>query len=109
MNALDTKHMIEHLDNILRPSTTRVKPDMKQPSPTLNKCPYPMNNENNDCDASYPYRTLDGSCNNIQRPMWGKSFRGFARFLFPNYYDGNNTCIYMYIHIHTHTHIYIYI
>lgn len=65
-----------------------VSPDMTYPVPTMTFCPYPKNNEDNDCDPNARYRTYDGSCNNLHHPLWGKSFRAVGRFLEPDYADG---------------------
>ncbi|XP_037780731.1 chorion peroxidase-like [Penaeus monodon] len=41
------------------------------------------------CPAySVMYRTLDGTCNNLDKQEWGAAFRPFARFLPPDYSDG---------------------
>ncbi|CAL4065298.1 unnamed protein product, partial [Meganyctiphanes norvegica] len=41
------------------------------------------------CPAySVMYRTLDGTCNNLDKPAWGAAYRPFARFLPPDYSDG---------------------
>ncbi len=37
------------------------------------------------------YRTLDGSCNNLQHPEWGASLTAFQRLLKPIYENGLNT------------------
>lgn len=37
------------------------------------------------------YRTIDGSCNNLQRTSWGKANTPYSRILFPDYEDGFNT------------------
>jgi len=35
------------------------------------------------CDSSALYRTIDGSCNNLQHPDWGQSLRPQLRLLKP--------------------------
>ena len=39
------------------------------------------------CDPTYPYRTLDGSCNNLRKVWWGKAEAPFKRYLEPDYAD----------------------
>ncbi|XP_065302561.1 salivary peroxidase/catechol oxidase-like [Dermacentor albipictus] len=41
-----------------------------------------------ECDPSDPYRSLDGSCNNIEHPSWGKALSCHARITPPVYPDG---------------------
>lgn len=40
------------------------------------------------CDTTSKYRTADGSCNNLQHPLWGKSLTPFERFIPSLYEDG---------------------
>lgn len=40
-----------------------------------------------DCHQS-KYRSIDGSCTSLQRPLWGKSNTAFERLLPPEYDDG---------------------
>ena len=40
------------------------------------------------CDAASPYRTADGSCNNLQFPYFGRSSTPFDRYLPAVYADG---------------------
>ncbi|KPM07265.1 peroxinectin-like protein 6 [Sarcoptes scabiei] len=40
------------------------------------------------CDPEYRYRTIDGNCNNLVHPLWGKSLSQFNRLLPPEYSDG---------------------
>ena len=41
------------------------------------------------CDPGAKYRKADGSCNNLQNPIWGKTGTPLQRFLSPWYDDGN--------------------
>ena len=95
--------MMEELDHILIPSKTLLEPDMSLPHPAINYCPYPKNSADNLCDVSAPFRTHDGSCNNLQKPLWGKSFRAFARFYKPNYSNGKIDIYPQLIHDFNHT------
>ncbi|XP_052710144.1 heme peroxidase 2-like [Crassostrea angulata] len=47
-------------------------------------CPYQSKPT---CVSTAKYRTADGSCNNLQNPLWGKSQTPFERFMFPFYED----------------------
>jgi len=51
------------------------------------ECPYPSNVV---CDPYAKYRTYDGRCNNLQRPLLGSSHQPLVRFLPPNYADGKS-------------------
>lgn len=35
------------------------------------------------------YRTMDGSCNNLKNPCWGKTDEPYQRWLPPSYANGN--------------------
>ncbi|XP_052771017.1 peroxidase-like [Mya arenaria] len=39
------------------------------------------------CDATARYRSIDGSCNNLNNPVWGRSNRPHRRLLKPVYKD----------------------
>ncbi|RWS05678.1 hypothetical protein B4U79_05548 [Dinothrombium tinctorium] len=62
----------------------------------LNKLSLMNTNSNRFCPRkpscfSTKYRNADGSCNNLERPDWGKSFSAFGRLIRPQYGDGVNT------------------
>ncbi|KAG7204449.1 hypothetical protein KM043_004884 [Ampulex compressa] len=40
------------------------------------------------CDAGSKYRSIDGTCNNVENPSWGSAMTGYSRILFPQYFDG---------------------
>lgn len=42
------------------------------------------------CDFAYPYRTMDGSCNNVRNVWWGRKETPYKRLLYPAYQDGLN-------------------
>lgn len=39
------------------------------------------------CDKDAPYRTIDGTCNNLQNKLTGAAFTPQSRFLEPTYGD----------------------
>ncbi|XP_076681835.1 peroxidase isoform X2 [Andrena cerasifolii] len=40
------------------------------------------------CNARAKYRSVDGSCNNVDNPSWGSAMTAYTRILFPRYFDG---------------------
>lgn len=50
-------------------------------------------NPNKQCDASYPYRSMDGTCNNLQHPYWGAAFTPLTRLVPAAYNDGNKNSV----------------
>ena len=47
-------------------------------------CPF---NKTIRCDTAFPYRTLDGSCNNLRNLWWGQAETPYKRLLEPDYAD----------------------
>lgn len=52
--------------------------------------PYCPNENNIFCNPTYPYRTANGSCNNLQYAWWGEAESPYKRLLPPDYDDGAN-------------------
>ncbi|KAK7110844.1 hypothetical protein V1264_014655 [Littorina saxatilis] len=40
------------------------------------------------CDSTLRYRSVDGTCNNLNNPSWGSNGQNFLRLLDPVYDDG---------------------
>ena len=51
----------------------------------VSKCLYPKGGP---CKKSDKYRSMDGSCNNLEQPLWGAANTAFQRTLLPAYSDG---------------------
>ncbi|CAH1796651.1 unnamed protein product [Owenia fusiformis] len=54
--------------------------------PMRESCPY----QQTLCNSSDTYRSLDGTCNNLNHGLWGSAFTPFTRLLLPDYADGYN-------------------
>ncbi|XP_013391277.1 uncharacterized protein LOC106159524 [Lingula anatina] len=61
-----------------------LNPDDPYPTPEPGTCPWPRYT----CPAQMEYRTFDGSCNNLQNPIIGRSFTPLKRLLYPDYGNG---------------------
>ncbi|XP_051159599.1 peroxidase-like isoform X2 [Leptopilina boulardi] len=46
------------------------------------------NNQQSHCTPNSRYRSIDGSCNNLENPKLGCAMTAYTRLLFPNYDDG---------------------
>ena len=67
----------------LSPSPFTLKPDDPQPEADPSTCPYPTYT----CTVTR-YRSYDGSCNNLQKPIIGRAFIPLKRNLPADYGDG---------------------
>ena len=88
MDKKDTETVIDKLPGLLDTSTVPFRPGSAITSGPITSCPFPRNNEDNNCNPRDRYRTIDGACNNLKRPLWGKSFVSLSRFLPSDYGDG---------------------
>lgn len=42
------------------------------------------------CDETARYRSIDGTCNNIENPSWGSAMTAYTRVVFSQYFDGKS-------------------
>ena len=72
--------------SMLRPMPGRHRPDTTMPEPLdVDYCPYPLNF---DCSDFIQYRSIEGSCNNLNHPLIGRSMTPFRRLVPTHYADG---------------------
>lgn len=73
----DCAIIVEHMKRILGGCIdTALLPDHCKPSTP------------NNCSSTYPYRSFNGSCNNLEHPDWGMALTAFKRLRRPIYADG---------------------
>ena len=82
-NEIEPLFILDQTDSPLPPNAHRIQADDPIPQPEPGTCPWPIYN----CRVS-KYRSFDGSCNNLHRPLTGRAFTPFQRFLPPSYGDG---------------------
>ena len=51
-------------------------------------CPF---NQTIKCDVTSKYQSFDGTCNNINNPLYGAAHTPYTRYLTPKYDDGVNS------------------
>ncbi|CAF0816026.1 unnamed protein product [Brachionus calyciflorus] len=81
----------QRLSPLVPPQTPQLQ-SQSAPSTQLGKssqvpifCPF---NKPIACDLSFPYRTFDGTCNNLKNTWWGKADTPYKRIVRPAYADG---------------------
>ncbi|XP_033741727.1 chorion peroxidase-like [Pecten maximus] len=80
-------------------STTSLRAQGSEVQHLLNRMGYGFLNQvnrscpftNPQCNSRSKYRTIDGSCNNLENPLWGRASTPYERFLPPAYGDGVNS------------------
>ena len=58
------------------------------PQSDLEVCPFTDPSQTPKCNADLKYRTVNGSCNNLEKPFFGMSFTPLARVLDSAFEDG---------------------
>jgi hypothetical protein len=75
------------LMKLLKPLPGVHEPETPMPIPPgIDYCPYP---ERLACDGkTLKYRMADGACNNLNKPLWGRSLTPFGRMADYRFEDG---------------------
>ena len=91
----EVKMVMTKMHSTLDRNPMRVVPDTPRDrvKMDLDTCPYPDEERRSRCRKSSPYRTIDGSCNNLKHPLWGRSMTPLTRFLDPDYCDSELTIL----------------
>ena len=74
----EMRYLLPHMPNILEPYASTESHEFL-------RCPYSLHES---CPLDERYRTYDGRCNNLQRPLWGSAHQPLHRFLPADYADG---------------------
>ena len=86
------QEVFNNVNSLLNPWSGTFHPDQILDAPNIDQCPFPTKAEQmSTCNPGQRYRTIDGSCNNLENPLWGKSFRPMGRFLPAEYGDSKYT------------------
>ncbi|XP_026813543.1 peroxidase-like [Rhopalosiphum maidis] len=83
------------LTNNSDPNPSTIPSLMKEPESTGLLSPDDINLADKcfskpDCDIEYRFRTMDGSCNNLDNPVWGQANTANIRIIQANYSDNNS-------------------
>ena len=48
-----------------------------------------------DCDSNSNFRTIDGKCNNLEKPYWGAMSTAFSREIWVDAYDPKSESVFL--------------
>ena len=81
------------IQTTLTPNPSGVTADMAMDSAKMDMdtCPFPNDKAKHYCNPSSTFRSMDGSCNNLKHPLWGRAMTPLRRALEPDYCDSKWT------------------
>ena len=89
------QELLAGLPKPLKKYTTIAQPDQKLSAPEPGTCPW----QEYECPTDDVYRTMDGSCNNLANPLWGRKETPLRRELPAKYNDGMCVSIMYYFNL----------